>query len=84
MGPLTWLAITASSLAFGQLSNFGTGPDPEEKKRGEKALSQGDTVISQNEQMLKQNRVAIRIALIALAISLISVLISLIAIFPRH
>jgi hypothetical protein len=85
MGPLIWLAITASGLLFGQLQNFGTpAPDPEEKKRAERALSQGETAISQNERMLKQNRTAIHIAIVALGVSVISVLISLIAIFWRR
>jgi len=72
MAPLSWLAIVASGLVFGQLQNFGSSPDPEEKKRGEKAISQGERMIAQNENVLKQNRIAIGIALLALIISLIA------------
>jgi heme exporter protein D len=68
MAPLTWLAIAASGLVLGQVQNFGT--DPDEKKRGEKMISQGERVVAQNEKMVKQQWIAIGIAIVALIISL--------------
>ena len=76
MSLLHWMVVAASGLLFGQNQNFGTPPpDPEEKKRAEKALSQGETVISQNE--LRQNRTAIYIAAVALGVSIISFLVAI-------
>jgi hypothetical protein len=60
-----WSAIAASVLVFGQMGNFGTGPDPEEKKRAEK-------MIAQNQKVISQNWLVIGIAIIALIISLIA------------
>lgn len=82
MAPWIWAAITASSVVFGQLQNFGT--DPGEAKRGDKMISQSERMIAQNEKMLKQSRIAIRLAILALVISAIGCAISLIAVFLRH
>jgi hypothetical protein len=60
-----WPAIAASALVFGQMQNFGAGPDPEEKKRGEK-------MIAQNKKVISQNWLVIGIAILALIISLIA------------
>jgi len=54
MALLTWLAIAASGLVFGQPQNFG-GNDPEEKKRGEKMIAQNEKAFSQTEKMVAQN-----------------------------
>jgi len=88
MAPLTWLAIAASGLVFGQLQNFGT--DPEEKKRGERMLSQGERGLDQNEKMVEQQRILIaqngkiiRQQWIVIAISGLVLIITLIALLRR-
>jgi hypothetical protein len=53
-----WSVIASSDLLFGQLQNFGT--DPEEKKRGEKMISQSEKGIALNENMVKQQRISSR------------------------
>jgi hypothetical protein len=72
MAPVIWSAIAASGLVFGQLQNFGTGPDPGETKRGEKMISQSERMIAQNEKMLRLSRLAIGVAILALIIGLVA------------
>ena len=68
MKHLAWLVVATSSVLFGQLQNFGT--DPDDKKRGEK-------MISQNENMIKQQQTAIRFSILAVIISVVSLLIAI-------
>jgi hypothetical protein len=60
-----WFTITASALVLGQMANFGSGPDPEEKKRGEQ-------MIAQNQKVISQNWIVIGIAILALIISVVA------------
>lgn len=81
MTHLAWLVIATSGVVFGQLQNFGAGTDPDEKKRGEKMLSQTERGVALNEQMVKQQQTAIRISTGAFIVSLVSLLIALVALF---
>lgn len=71
MNALIWLAIN-SCLAIGQLQNFGSSSDPEEKKRGEKTIAQNDEMIRLNRRMLALSVIAIVIAILALLVSVIA------------
>lgn len=81
-------AIAACALVFAQMQNFGNAPDPEEKKRGEKMISQSETQIALSEKNLsesrKQNRVTNYIAVLALVVSLIALLVSLWSTFHHN
>jgi len=62
--------LAASFLVFGQQQSWG--PDPEEKTRAQKMISQNQEVIAQNTKVIRQNWVAISIAVLALIVALIA------------
>ncbi len=82
MASLIWSVLAASGLLFGQLQNFG--PDPEEKKRGEKMISQSELGIALNEKMVALSDKMVRQQRIAIGIAILALLIGLIALFRQH
>jgi aspartyl/asparaginyl beta-hydroxylase (cupin superfamily) len=81
---LPWIVTVASGLLFGQLQNFGhPPPDPEEKKRGEKMISQAETMIAQSAQSLEQSRRALRQGWLAIVIAILALVVAVVALF-RH
>ena len=61
----------------GQMPNFGTGSDPNDKERPEQTISQAtidpnDAAFLQGRRALLQGRIAIVIAVLALVVSLIA------------
>jgi hypothetical protein len=84
MAPIAWIVIAASGLLFGQMQNFGNAPDPEEKKRAEKMISQGDKMLAHNAEQVELNRKQVRLGQIAIGIAVIALLVSLVALFRTH
>jgi hypothetical protein len=86
---LGWSVIAASGLLFGQVQI--PGPDPEEKKRGEKMISQAETgialnekIAALNEQMISQQRTSNRHQRIGIVIAVIALIVSFFAFFRPH
>lgn len=82
MALLTWAVIAASGLLFGQNQNFGTpAPDPEDKKRAEKAISQGEAMIAHGAEQVKLNREQVRLNRMAIGIAIVALIVALAALF---